>query len=215
MKVGDWVRVADGEGRARFATVEQVDRSQAWLKLGAEAPAGEPSAVVELWVAPPKAERAAWLVEKATELGVSRIQWISTERSVRHFTASVLERQRRVARSAVEQSDRSRVPAVEAVLPWMEALSSDFSVLYLDCEPIPPPPAVAAKAQSGCHRPVRLLVGPEGGWSDGERSELRRQSQVWKLVDRPLRTETAAVAALARLFCQGGPSSGSSSPRVD
>src|SRR4029450_7146095 len=77
--VGDRVRLTDGAGRARWGEVSSVDRSQGTVAAGEPAPLNEPPLHLELFCATPKPERAAWLVEKATEIGVSAIPVLHSE----------------------------------------------------------------------------------------------------------------------------------------
>lgn len=104
-QVGDRLRVVDGKGHARWAEVVGMDKRSARLALGEAAPANEPAPALalELFVAPPKPERASWLVEKATEIGVVAVHFVSTDREARTVEGSQLARLRRIAVSAVEQ----------------------------------------------------------------------------------------------------------------
>src|SRR4051794_33507657 len=71
LAVGDRIRVVDGAGRARWSEVARIDRAAASLALGGPAPDNEPELRLELLVPTLRPERASWLVEKATEVGVS------------------------------------------------------------------------------------------------------------------------------------------------
>lgn len=111
LEVGDALRLTDGSGHARFAELASISKKDALARLGDEAPANEPALHVEIWTAPPKPERAAWLVEKATEVGVAAIRFLPTGRAARAFAAPQLERLTRVAVAAVEQSPRRSSPS--------------------------------------------------------------------------------------------------------
>jgi len=193
LAVGDRLRLTDGAGRARFAEVASISKREALAHLGGEAPAREPALAVELYVAPPKPERAAWLVEKATELGVVAVYFLAAERGVRDFGAAQLARLARVAVAAVEQSGRARVPTIAAA-PDLAALLAELgtrgdAIRVLDAAASEPPPV------SGASR-VALLVGPEGGWSVGEQELFDRLGLPrWSLGERTLRLETAAIVA--------------------
>ena len=110
LQTGERLRVVDGEGHARWAEITGIDKRAARLRLGEPAPANEPALAVEIFVAAPKPDRDAWLVEKVTEIGVVAIHFISTDREARSVEGSQLARLRRIAVSAVEQSCRSVVP---------------------------------------------------------------------------------------------------------
>ncbi len=202
-QVGDRLRVVDGAGRARWAEVAAIDKRTALLALGEPAPANEPGIAVEVFVAAPKPDRAAWLVEKVTEIGVTAVRFISTDRDARSVAASQLARLRRIAVSAVEQSGRSVVPQVSAGGAVRDVVSRTRALGV---------PIVVLDALGGDVRPevreagrVALLVGPEGGWSPEERAFFDELT-VPKLALGPtvLRIETAAVVAAGLWLCSGG-----------
>jgi len=204
---GERLKVVDGQGRARWGEVARVGRQAATVTLGGPAPDAEPAVRVDLLVATLKPERAAWLVEKATEVGVHAVRFLHSARAPRSFGGGTVERLRRVAAAAVEQCGRSRLPAVTGTHEWeeIEALAQGLSVRrVLDTTG----GSGAAEAESGTSASesapaagTALLVGPEGGWTDGERAALAERG--WRplgLGPRVLRTETAGVVAVARFL---------------
>lgn len=202
LRVGEELRVVDGEGRARRGVVARVERSHGVVALGSAAPSRESALHVELWVAPPKPDRAAWLVEKATELGVRAVRFVAAERAARDeraFGASQLMRLHRVAIAAVEQCGRSVVPEVSGLHAVGEALARaeklGATAVALDAAGAAASPGAAALAGPGG---LALLVGPEGGWTPAEREGFgERGVALWSLGQRVLRIETAALAAAA------------------
>lgn len=216
LAVGDRLRVVDGRGAARWAEVAAVDRKSAHLRLLGRAPANEAAFSLELLVAAPRKERASWLVEKATELGVAAVRFVAAERAPRELGPGTRERLLRVAAAAVEQAGRSRVPEVTGVHPWAavgELLAPFPRRWFLDTgaeggegrsgvrgegsgDPFGEP---ASGAAAGA-----VLVGPEGGWSPDEAAALAALGcrPVW-LGARVLRIETAAIAAAALLLARG------------
>lgn len=205
LEVGARLRLVDGAGRARSAELTAVGKRDALARLGAAVPANEAALEVELLVGPPKPERAAWLVEKATEVGVVAIRFVATERAARAFGAAQLERLHRVAIAAVEQCGRARVPqlASEASLgAAIERLArSATPVLVLDADGANPFAGAASPLGPPAPPRVALLVGPEGGWTDAERTLLAAAAAPsWSLGGRALRVETAAVVAAGLLL---------------
>jgi 16S rRNA (uracil1498-N3)-methyltransferase len=200
LTVGDRVRVADGAGRARWSEVARIDRSAAVLTLGEPAPGNDPERRVELLVPTLRPERASWLVEKATEVGVAAIRFLNTERAPRDFGSGTLGRLRRVSSSALEQCHGARLPELTGPHEWSELASLTAEAMerwVLD--------TAAGVEPQGWKRTdggsAALLVGPEGGWSDRERAELRAAG--WLAVglgSRVLRAETAAVVGSAALL---------------
>jgi 16S rRNA (uracil1498-N3)-methyltransferase len=200
---GDAVRVVDGRGRARHGTVASVERRRAVVRLGADAPSGEPRLAVELLVAAPRPSRASWLVEKATELGVRAFRFLDCERGERPLDAAALERLDRVARAAVEQCGRSWLPAVTGPHRLEEALGrlgAGAAGFVLD------PAAAAGPCQlpPGFAVPVLVVVGPEGGLTPAELAVAAGLgARPMRLLPSILRVETAALAAAAWLLLQG------------
>lgn len=189
-QVEDRIRIVDGRGEARWGTVTAVDRTGASLVAEARAPSNEPLCRLHLLVSPPKARRLSWLVEKATEVGASSIRLIRSQRSQRRPALGSLERLRRVAVSAMEQSHRSVVPEIGSLQDWHEIAavidSADESWAMIPgvgpCRPTP-----------NC-RSAALLVGPEGGWTDGEKRDLEALGCLQLGIGpTTLRVETAAV----------------------
>lgn len=204
--VGDRVRLVDGEGRARWSTVEEISRRAGRLRLGAPAPTHEPERRVVVFVPAPKPQRLAWMIEKLTEIGAHAVHLVRTERAPRRPGAGTLARLGRVAVAAVEQCHRSRAPEISGPrelrdLALLLAGASERWVLHRDG--LPAAEARRAMVAGTATEPTgstALLVGPEGGWTEAELAHLdglgcRRLS----LGPLTLRVETAAVLA-AGLF---------------
>jgi 16S rRNA (uracil1498-N3)-methyltransferase len=206
--VGAELRLVDGEGRARAARVVAIDRQGADLGLGAAVATSEPPRDVTLLVAPPRPDRAAWLVEKATELGVRAVRFLVTERAVRGIGAAELGRLARVAGAALEQCGGARLPVLSGPHPLGELASLLTGVgAYLD--PSAPQPLAAMAGEVGT-----LLVGPEGGWSPPELATFAAAGlRGARLGERVLRVETAAVAAAALLLL-AAPGAAAPAPRA-
>ncbi len=197
LAVGEELRVVDGGGRARRAVVSRVDRSRGLLRLGEPAPSLEPAAELELLVAPPRRERAAWLVEKATELGCTAVRFVETARSPRAFGGGEIERLRRVAMAALEQCGRARLPVVTGTHAWRELAAL---VAAAPARFAADPSAAGPAGALGARRAV-LVVGPEGGWTADEQADLAALGCAGiALGERILRVETAAVAGAALLL---------------
>ncbi|TNF72297.1 MAG: 16S rRNA (uracil(1498)-N(3))-methyltransferase [Acidobacteria bacterium] len=196
LELGERVRVVDGKGHARWSTVEQVGRTTARLVVAEETPGNEPERELTILAAAPRMQRAAWLVEKTTEIGAVTIRFINSERSPRSYGEASLGRLRRVAAAAVEQCHRARIPEITGVHPFSELanlLAGCPQRWFLD-------PYGAAGMDPGTG-PVALLVGPEGGWSEIEREALLGlDCRRWGLGERTLRVETAAVAGCSLIL---------------
>jgi len=215
LAVGARVRLADGAGAARWAEVAGVDKKSGTLRLDEPAPVPEPRRRVHLLVAAPKKERASWLVEKATELGVASIRLLETVRTPREYGDGTLRRLDRVATAAFEQCGRGRMPEITGTHAWDEVptllaaldeggaenAGSPASRWVLD---LVDGAAPAAELTAALPSTAALLVGPEGGWSDDERADLARWGcRPVLLGPTVLRVETAALAGAALLLAAG------------
>jgi 16S rRNA (uracil1498-N3)-methyltransferase len=165
--------------------------------LGAETESNEAGFRLELWVAPARPQRAAWLVEKATEIGVVAIRWLDSGRSGRQVPTTRLARLRRVAEAAVEQCHRASIPEITGLHSWQEAIDcigASGASWFLDI-------AGRSTVDAASGKSGALFVGPEGGWSERERDDLVGAGcRPVGLGPRHLRLETAAIAGCALLL---------------
>jgi 16S rRNA (uracil1498-N3)-methyltransferase len=148
-----------------------------------------------------KFDHFEWMVEKATELGVSEIVpviAIRTERGLDRAAEKRVERWRRIAMEASQQSRRAFLPEVADAVPFAEALKHAAAHRYvLDEVPGGPDLLSALPAQRTPEDSVALLVGPEGGWTETERAAFATQWTRVTMGPLILRAETAAMAALS------------------
>lgn len=149
---------------------------------------------IVLYQAAPKGKRMDLVVEKAAELGATRIVPLVTDRSVvKAGEGNKLERWRRIAESAARQSLRTVVPEVTAPMPFREAIEvAEGTILLHNAAELPSLEEVVSS-------PASLFVGPEGGWSDGEMDVARGFGASFaRIGPHRLRSETAGIAAVAR-----------------
>lgn len=212
LRAGDEAYVFDGEGREFACVVSDAGGRREAARLEVRGPAEPPSPEsplrLTLAVALLKGEKFDLVVQKATELGASRVAPVLTKRAdVRprdeRDTAKRVERWRRLALEAAKQSGRARVPAVEP--------PAAFDTFVAHGVPHAAAPRVlfaerggggldSLAASGGRLKELTALVGPEGGWEDEEVERARQQG--WAVVTlggRTLRAETAAVAVCALL----------------
>jgi 16S rRNA (uracil1498-N3)-methyltransferase len=150
-------------------------------------------------------QRMHWVVQKATELGVRRIVPLITEHSVQaqgmhaeqpHAWAGHIQR-------AAKQCRRSSLPhllapaTLEAFLASPLLAATELRLFLDDQSEALPTPAEPPKR-------IVLLVGPEGGFSDGERQRLAEHARPWVLGGRVLRAETAALVGLTAVHAMWG-----------
>ena len=200
---GDGVEVSDGEARRFSAVLERADKSCVSARLGEELPAHEAPVRVTLYQGFPKADKLDFVVQKATELGAARIVPVVMNRCVARPEGKGKKQERllRIALEATKQCGRARVPEVTGAMSFKEALL-DMVARELMLIPWEEARDVNLAAVHGAHpeaRDIGLLIGPEGGISPEEARAVCEAAGGIPLTlgGRILRTETAAVAALA------------------
>jgi 16S rRNA (uracil1498-N3)-methyltransferase len=184
--------LSDGGKRALFLAVEELNRAQT------------PALDLHYWFAPLKHARLDYMVQKAVEMGVSRLQPVLTQHG--QVARLNLERMRANTIEAAQQCGILSLPDIAAPLTFDRMIAERDSARLLvfcdeDAEVGDPAAALAAVRRDAGSDPLPLavLVGPEGGFSAAERAALIRLPNVARLALGPriLRADTAAVAALA------------------
>lgn len=201
-KPGDEVVLFDGSGDEFPARIERLGRSEVALAvLERETVDRELPGQLTLAVALPKGDRQRWLVEKAVELGVSRLVPLETERSVAQPNAKALDRLRRAVIEASKQCGRNRLMEIVPAQPWSEFLATTDSAQRLIAHPTG---GISSVDVPFSHtEPIVVAVGPEGGFSDAEVTAAMNHSwQAIVLGQRILRIETAALALAAAIVAQ-------------
>jgi 16S rRNA (uracil1498-N3)-methyltransferase len=149
-----------------------------------------------------KFDHFEWMIEKATELGVTEIVPVETTRSERGLERAAhkrVERWRRIALEASQQARRAFLPEVSEPESLRDTLARVATYKFaLDENPAAPPLNATLPAARDPQDSVAMLIGPEGGWTDDERSQFTAaQWTPVSLGPLVLRAETAALAALA------------------
>lgn len=192
----------DGEWRG---VLEIVGKKKVALRLDKQARPQDTKPDIWLLVAPVKKDRLDYLAQKATEMGVGRLLPVITARtqggrhiSVEKLRANVIE--------AAEQCNIMTLPDVadpQRLTDVLADMPDDRRIIF--CDELAGGNAqldvAALKGQK-----LALLIGPEGGFDDAERAGLQARENVYSLTLGPriLRTDTAVVAALARVQAQLG-----------
>ena len=156
---------------------------------------------VHLLMAVFKFDAMEWGIEKATELGVTRITPVLARRTEKHLAqaaAKRVERWRRIVREASQQSRRSDVPEIADPVALAVALEAETAPLKILLAETEQENTLAVALRCGEASEVALAIGPEGGWTAEEMQLFRTHG--WEHVTlgpRILRAETAAIAALS------------------
>jgi 16S rRNA (uracil1498-N3)-methyltransferase len=204
LRTGCPVEIFDGAGRTRRGVIDEEGRGKIRVRFQSPAEIDPPvRRQLTLALSPARGDRMSFAVEKLSELGCDTIAPVIFRRSldagVRSGTGKV-ERWRRTALESAKQCGRNRVVEIADPIPLAEALA-----LWRDCAPrivldchgdaAPLGPILADTTDAAN---TFILVGPEGGFTDGERERIVGTGALpARLGDYVLRTETAAVAAAA------------------
>ena len=200
-KVGQEFDISTGE-TVRRGRVVAISPERVEFELGERV---EEEAIRPITVALAifKFDRYEWAVEKLTELGVSRIVPVIAQRTGAHLAKAAgkrVERWRRIAISAAEQSRRAVPPMIDDPLALQSLAAKDMRIVLVE-------PNTETGLAPALHQVLRaqaadpsltLAVGPEGGWSARELEHFRKAG--WEsasLGPQVLRAETAAIAAIA------------------
>ena len=206
--VGAALAVFDGRGAEYGAVMARVRGTRVDVELTERrAGAAESRLALTLLQSISRAERMDWTIQKATELGVSRIVPLKTEYTIVRLDAAGADKKRQhwlsVAESACEQCGRAVVPVIDAPLTLPEYIAAQREAGAPDAGlrlALDPQAGTGLGSLPGPMGAASLLVGPEGGLSDAElKLETSHGFTAVRLGPRVLRTETAALAALAAL----------------
>lgn len=194
LRAGDGCIVLDGEGRAWQAVLDGEE-----VRLETELPAHESELPVQVHLAcaVPKGEHWDWLLQKATELGASRIYPLTCERSVVQPRPEKRERWQAIVREAAEQTERAILPVVYPPQSFKALIAAPPSAKRILCTARGSRPPLTDYLPTPS---VVLVFGPEGGFSAAEVEQAHCAGfQEASLGPRILRAETAPLVALAWL----------------
>ena len=209
MSPGDRISVSDGLGTDCICELEQLEAGCVRGRILERKPFDvELSSRLILYQGLPKGDKMELIVQKAVELGVSRIVPVSLKRCVVKLDAKKAEAKRRrwqaVAESAAKQSGRSVIPQVDPVMTLEEALRDakalDFRLIPYECaRGMEEARSVLGKIQKG--RSTGVFIGPEGGFEKSEvEAAVEAGAHPISLGRRILRTETAGICILSVLM---------------
>ncbi len=194
LRVGDSVRVFDGQGVVASAKIVAAERREVALELIDVMQRPKPDNALVIACAVPKGDRQKIMLDMLTQLGVSGIIPLRCERSVTRFSPNMADRWRRVMIEACKQSQNPWLPSISDEIAFNELLkNAERPLIYADVT------GDAAHSAFSATNDVTVLIGPEGGFSNAEINQLKRRSaQALSLGGHILRTEAATVVAAAQ-----------------
>lgn len=199
-KPGLAVEVFNGQGLSALGEIRECKRKEVVVALESFQRSAESTAGLTLAVALPKGDRARWLVEKATELGVSRLIPLETQRSVKELNKKGLTKLEQSVVAACKQSRRDWLMPIADSLSWQKfseqqhEAGQPWGLCHLSEQTIP----ISQFASENAGKSVTIAIGPEGGWTEEEAEmAMRSGASSLQLGSTILRTETAALAVAA------------------
>lgn len=192
LEKGDSVIFFDGEGKDVTCRIEMISKKEAVFTKESETESIMPERNITLCMALIKKDNFEMVLQKCTEIGVSRFVPIMAERSEKKNID--MDRARRIIKEASEQCGRGDLPTLEDIKNLDEILS-EKNIIVFDGSGIPltsPLPTLPASA---------LLIGPEGGWSEKEIAKFKEKNiPIYSIGNLTLRAETAAIVAAAKVM---------------
>lgn len=210
MKTGEPLTVCDSAGRDYQCEITEILPERVSLRVCAAAPsAGEPGVEITLYQALPKGDKLETIVQKAVELGVSRIVPVLTHRCVSRPDEKSMQKKllrlNKISLEAAKQCGRGRIPEVEPLIDFRTAVGrmrgDPLSVLFYENAD----DSLKNVLSTRLGDKISILVGSEGGFEPSEAAYAVENGLVsLSLGSRILRCETAPLAALSAILYQAG-----------
>jgi 16S rRNA (uracil1498-N3)-methyltransferase len=218
LRPGDALTLLDGLGHEYHAILQTYGKDDAWAEIRSrEAVTTEPRVLISLFLSVlNKPDKFEWALQKCTELGTARFVPLLSERSISESpSAARRERWERIIREAAEQSGRGLLPVLGDPMKLLDLLNSKVPSLELanDGSSLALIPEIGQRMTFHATlsdlvrapQTVSLFIGPEGGFTPGEVTRAVEAGVVGvTLGPRILRSETAAVAAVALIMSELG-----------
>jgi 16S rRNA (uracil1498-N3)-methyltransferase len=203
LRVGDALTLFNGCGGEFGARIDEIQKDTVMVSVAEHRPPDRESPLsLTLAQGISRGERMDWVIQKATELGTSRIVPLFTRRSVVRLdekqAGRKLQHWRAIAVAACEQSGRNRVPELTEPTDFYELLAATSQGAATSTRLLLSPSGDARLDDlEGVGAGITVLIGPEGGLEDVEQeAAIAAGFKAVRLGPRVLRTETAAIAAL-------------------
>ena len=214
MQPGAQLQIVSDDGVSAMAEITAIDSERVTVRcLEKLAESHEPRVKLVLAQGLAKGEKMDFIIQKAVEMGAYNVIPVAMEHSVVRLdgakAAKKVERWQKIAESAAKQSKRDIIPQVQQVQSMAEMLASgdyETKIIAYECEDrLSLKAALKAAEAAGGIKELLLIIGPEGGISEGE-LELARQAGAVpvSLGRRILRAETAGLVAISAIFYETG-----------
>lgn len=200
--VGDILEMSDGEGCSYIARITQIEKDKIFADILEKKVEKCSSINVTLYQSIPKSDKMDTIIQKCTELGISRIVPFTSEHTVVVINdkneEKKLQRWRKIGQEACKQCKRSSIPQISSIYTFEKILdeitSYDLCIIAYEKGTV----SIKKVLKENCHaRNIAIIVGPEGGFPEKEIIRaVNSGAKSVSLGDRILRTETAGMAIL-------------------
>ena len=214
MQPGAQLQIVSDDGVSAVAEITAIDSERVTVRcLEKLAESHEPRVKLVLAQGLAKGEKMDFIIQKAVEMGAYSVIPVAMEHSVVRLdgakAAKKVERWQKIAESAAKQSKRDIIPEVQAVQSMTEMLAKcacQTKIIAYECEDrLSLKAALKAAEEAGGISELLLIIGPEGGISEGELEQARQAGAVpVSLGRRILRAETAGLVAISAIFYETG-----------
>ena len=211
MQPGDKLQIVSDDGVSALAEVTAISETTVTVRcLEVLAESHEPAVKITLAQGLAKGEKMDFIIQKAVELGVCSIVPVAMEHSVVRLDGAKadkkVERWQKIAEAAAKQSKRDIIPQVQAVQSVSQMLANNnckTKIIAYECEDRMS--LKTALREAGQLDDLLLIIGPEGGISEGELNKAREAGAIpVSLGSRILRAETAGLVAMSAIFYETG-----------
>lgn len=202
LKPGSEIMLFDGDNHEYQGTISAVTQREVEVEIFSSSPTTRESPLnISLFQGMARGERMDWVLQKATELGVSQVTPVFTSRSTIKLDDKRIDKRmdhwRSIVINACEQCGRNRLPRINLPVGLPEALQqlpSGMNAFQLD------PDAKTRFTDLESPRTIGLFIGPEGGFAEDEKQLMSRSGVTSiRFGPRILRTETAGIAAISAI----------------
>ena len=214
MQPGTQLQIVSDDGVSALAEIIAIDSERVTVRcLEKLAESHEPRVKLVLAQGLAKGEKMDFIIQKAVEMGAYSVIPVAMEHSVVRLdgakSAKKVERWQKIAESAAKQSKRDIIPQVQPVQSMAEMLAKctcQTKIIAYECEDrLSLKAALRAAGEAGGITELLLIIGPEGGISEGELEQARQAGAVpVSLGRRILRAETAGLVAISAIFYETG-----------
>lgn len=204
-EAGQTIKTGEIDGPVGESVIEEIsDGPEAMVRVRVDHYREAPRPWIDLVLAPPRPRVFKRLLPQFAALGVGRIFLVGAKKVEKDFWGATILREENYRPVLVEglmQCGTTALPRIECRRNFRRFLSDELDAFFPEGERIVAHPAEDDAADPVPGRPLLLAIGPEGGWTDDEVAELKSCGfRGYSLGQRILRTDTAAIALIARLM---------------